>query len=115
MPALTPASSITLECWFYLTISPANDNFKKGNSYEIFYTGSRVNVKVNGVNATTSGTGLCSFESMVILCFFSYNSAEGKYFINLNGNVIAAFTGVLNVPVNTDSLFIGGGIGERIL
>jgi subtilisin-like proprotein convertase family protein len=112
MPALTPASSITLECWFYPTVAQPMTILKKGNSYEIFYTGSRVNVKVNGVNITTSGTGLLAPLNQWSYFVFSYNSDEGKYFINVNGSVIAAFTGVLNVPVNTDSLLIGGGIGE---
>jgi subtilisin-like proprotein convertase family protein len=109
-PALSPSPDITIECWVYPQLDQPMTILKKGNSYEVFYDGSRINAKLNGVNIAALG-GVAPQNKWTYF-MFSYNSATSSLFININGNSFGGATSVINIPVNTDSLLIGGGITE---
>ena len=109
-PALSPSPDITVECWVYPQLDQPMTILKKGNSYEVFYTGSRINAKLNGVNI--SGAGFIAPQNKWTYFMFSYNSSTSTIFLTINGNSVGGSTSVINIPVNTDSLFVGGGIAE---
>lgn len=109
-PALSPSPDITVECWVYPQLDQPMTILKKGNSYEVFYTGSRINAKLNGVNI--SGAGFLAPQFKWTYFMFSYNSSTSTIFLTGNGNSFGGATSVINIPVNTDSLLIGGGIAE---
>ncbi|MBK6772287.1 MAG: proprotein convertase P-domain-containing protein [Ignavibacteria bacterium] len=109
-PALSPSPNITVECWVYPQLDQPMTILKKGNSYEVFYTGSRINAKLNGVNFSISGVSapLNTWTNFM----FSYNSSTGIITYGINGNAFGSFASSVSIPVNTDSLLIGGGITE---
>ena len=109
-PALSPSPDITVECWVYPQLDQPMTILKKGNSYEVFYTGSRINAKLNGVNFSISGVSapLNTWTNFM----FSYNSSTGIIIYGINGNAFGSFASSVSIPVNTDSLLIGGGITE---
>ena len=109
-PALSPSPDITIECWVYPQLDQPMTILKKGNSYEVYYDGARINAKLNGVNI--SGAGFLAPQNKWSYFMFSYNSATHTIFLTGNGNSFGGATSVINIPVNTDSLLIGGGIAE---
>jgi len=107
-PSLNPVNAVTLECWFYPIENNQGRIITKGNSYAFIYTSGSINALINGA-LITSGHSIPLKKWSHIA--FTYTST-GQYKFVFNGvQVTAGFNNLGPVTVNSDSLFIGGGLG----